>query len=73
MADNTRQIQPVPEKEEDIQPVPLVFYCKNCEKIVAAVQTKKKFQFRCPACNKTDVAFGTDLSVKNFYRIKETE
>ncbi len=71
MATTERTIKPLPKDEKDIQSDSLAFYCKRCEKSVKAIQTKRKFTFRCPICSKAEVAFGTELSVKNFYRIKE--
>ncbi len=71
MATTERTIKSLPKDEKDIKPDALGFYCKRCEKSVKAVQTKRKFTFRCSECGKAEVAFGTELSVKNFYRIKE--
>ncbi|MFH0834519.1 MAG: hypothetical protein V2A63_03995 [Patescibacteria group bacterium] len=70
MTSDLRPITKIPEKEEDIKPAKLAFYCKKCQEFVEAKQTKKKFTFRCPKCSKTDVAFGTEESLKNYYRIK---
>ena len=71
MASDSREIQPIPKNEEDIKPAKLVFYCKICEEIVEAKQAKKKFHFVCPKCGKQDIAFGTEESIRNHYRIKE--
>jgi Zn finger protein HypA/HybF involved in hydrogenase expression len=71
MANIERVITPLPPDEAAIPAAKLIFFCKNCEECVAATQTKKKFTFKCPKCSKTDVAFGTELSVKNFYRLKD--
>ena len=71
MASDLREIKPIPQNEADIPPAKLVFYCKNCEELVEAKQTKKQFTFRCPKCGKTEIAFGTEESIRNHYRIKE--
>ena len=70
MNSDSRTIQPIPKNEEDIPPANLVFYCKKCEELVEAKQTKKKFHFRCPKCGKEEVAFGTEESIRNHYHIK---
>lgn len=70
MASDIRPITPIPQNEADIPPAKLVFFCKKCEELVEAKQTKKKFTFRCPKCKKNEVAFGTEESIKNHYRIK---
>ncbi|MBU1089547.1 hypothetical protein KKF38_02020 [Patescibacteria group bacterium] len=70
MASDLRTITPIPKNEEEIPLAKLVFYCKKCEELVAAKQTKKKFTFRCPKCGKEEIAFGTEESVLNHYRIK---
>ncbi|MFH0776880.1 MAG: hypothetical protein V1936_04700 [Patescibacteria group bacterium] len=70
MTSDLRAISPIPQDEAAIPAAKLVFYCKNCQELVDAKQTKKKFTFRCPKCSKTEVAFGTEESLKNYYRIK---
>jgi len=70
MASDLRAITPIPKNEDEVLPAKLVFYCKKCEEIVDAKQTKKKFTFCCPKCGKNEIAFGTEESIKNHYRIK---
>lgn len=71
MASDLREIKPIPKDEDKIPSAKLVFYCKNCEEIVEAKQTKKKFKFICPKCGKHEIAFGTEESIHNYYRIRE--
>lgn len=71
MAKIERTIAPLPQTEEEIVPQKLLFYCRNCEKVISAKQTKQRFTFLCPVCGKTDVAYGTAVSVQNFYHIAE--
>lgn len=52
-------------------PETLVFYCKDCSKIVETTAVGNKFVYRCKVCNTKNVAFGTEKSIKSFYRIKE--
>ncbi len=50
---------------------PIVFYCKDCEKIVSAEKVGKKYVYKCKLCGTKNVAFGTEKSVKSFFRVKE--
>jgi hypothetical protein len=68
-----RVISPLPATEEAITPMKLVFFCRDCEKVVQAKQTRKKFVFACPLCGKTEIAFGTAISVQNFYHLSEDD
>ncbi len=71
MASDLREIMPIPKDEKKIPSGILVFYCKKCEELVSAKQTKKKFTFRCPKCGKDEIAFGTEESIRNHYRIRK--
>lgn len=52
-------------------PVTMVFYCKDCRKIVDTMPVGKKFVYVCNICKTKNVAFGTLKSIKNFYRVPE--
>jgi len=71
MSRDSREITAIPKDEEKIQPAKLVFFCKKCEELVEAKQTKKKFTFCCPKCGKEEIAFGTEESIRNHFRIKK--
>ena len=47
----------------------IVFYCKDCEKIVNTDRVGKKYVYKCKDCGTKNVAFGTDKSIKSFFRI----
>ncbi|MFA4890952.1 MAG: hypothetical protein WC604_01175 [Candidatus Gracilibacteria bacterium] len=49
----------------------IVFYCKDCEKIVSAEKIGKKYVYKCKLCGTKNVAFGTEKSIKSFFRVKE--
>lgn len=49
----------------------IVFFCKDCDKIVDATSVGNKFVYRCNICKTKNVAFGTEKSIKNFYHIKD--
>lgn len=52
---------------------PVVFYCKDCEKIVKVKPVGRKFVYRCAICGTKNVAFGTIKAIKNYYRYEEEE
>lgn len=56
---------------ENILKQNVVFYCKDCKKIVEASPVGRKFVYRCKSCNTKNVAFGTEKSIRNFYHIKD--
>lgn len=49
----------------------VVFFCKDCEKLVDTKPVGRKYVYRCAACGTKNVAFGTEEAVRNFYRVKE--
>lgn len=54
-------------------PLDLVFYCKDCRKIVETTPVGKKFVYTCNVCKTKNVAFGTAKSIKNFYRVVDAD
>lgn len=59
--------------KQEIQPAvavtKIVFYCKDCEKIVKGIKVGRKYVYKCPFCSTKNVAFGTEKSIKNFYNV----
>jgi hypothetical protein len=51
----------------------LIFYCKDCEKIVDVIPVGRKFVYKCAICKTKNVAFGTDKSIRNFFRLPEED
>ena len=51
--------------------VTVVFFCKDCEKIVVGIKIGGKYVYKCPLCHTKNVAFGTGKSIRSFYRVKE--
>lgn len=47
----------------------IVFYCKDCEKIVDGQKVGRKYVYKCPVCHTKNVAFGTEKSIKSFYHL----
>lgn len=54
-------------------PAPIIFYCKDCEKIVETKAVGRKYVYKCGICGTKNVAFGTEKSIVNYYRIEENE
>ena len=44
----------------------IVFFCKDCEKIVDGVKIGRKYVYKCPLCSTKNVAFGTEKSIRSF-------
>ncbi|MFA6550255.1 MAG: hypothetical protein WCT36_02780 [Candidatus Gracilibacteria bacterium] len=52
----------------------IVFYCKDCEKIVQADRAfGKKYVYKCRICKTKNVAFGTEKSIATYFHIEEPE
>ena len=58
-------------KQEDQVKGPIIFYCKDCEKIVDTDKVGRKYVYKCKKCGTKNVAFGTSKSIKSFFRVKE--
>ena len=56
---------------DNVLPAPMVFFCKDCQKIVETTTFGKKFVYKCNVCGTKNVAFGTEKSIRNFYHIKD--
>ncbi|HBB02870.1 MAG: hypothetical protein US89_C0007G0055 [Candidatus Peregrinibacteria bacterium GW2011_GWF2_38_29] len=52
----------------------IVFYCKDCEKIVQADRAfGKKYVYKCRICKTKNVAFGTEKSIATYFHIESEE
>ncbi|MFH0837783.1 MAG: hypothetical protein V1880_00770 [Patescibacteria group bacterium] len=56
--------------EDSGQPAKIVYYCRECKKIVAPKRIGKKLSFKCGECDKEEVSFGTEKSITSYYNIK---
>lgn len=65
------KILPNSRKVDNYLKEPVVFYCKDCEKIVKVRPLGRKFVYRCAICGTKNVAFGTGKAIKNYYRYEE--
>lgn len=49
----------------------IVFYCKECQKLIDnPVRKGKKYEYSCPECKKDRVSFGTRDAICDFFHIK---
>ena len=46
------------------------FYCKNCKKLVEVEKKRNRLSFICKECRASNVAFGIQNSLENYYNIK---
>ena len=61
-----------PRKVDNYLKETVVFYCKDCEKIVKVRPFGRKFVYRCAICGTKNVAFGTENAIKNYYRVDDS-
>lgn len=47
----------------------MVYFCKDCRKLVLAHRIGKKFAYKCAECGTKNVAFGTEKSIRSFYNV----
>lgn len=52
------------------EPAKIIYYCRDCEKLVKPKRIGKKLRFTCDECKGNNVAFGSEQSIASFYRIK---
>ena len=57
--------------EKDPKKGPIVFYCKDCNKIVDTNKVGRKYVYKCKECGTKNVAFGTEKSITSFFHIKD--
>lgn len=49
----------------------ILFFCKECQGIVSASKHPKRYAFSCNLCKSKQVAFGTEASIRKFFRLKD--
>ncbi|QQS59058.1 hypothetical protein IPN35_05745 [Candidatus Peregrinibacteria bacterium] len=60
----------IPEEEWENQEI--VFYCHNCETLVSVKKREEKnTKFVCQECDGESISFGTDKSIRGYFRIGE--
>lgn len=49
---------------------PILFYCRNCKKLVPEpVKKGTKYEYICPECKEDRVAFGTQKAICDFFQV----
>lgn len=59
---------PTPRLETQVN---IIFFCKDCYKIVEGIKVGRKYVYRCPLCKTKNVAFGSEKSIRSFYHVKD--
>ncbi len=57
----------------NIKGMGVFFFCKDCDKIVDVIPVGRKFVYKCSICKTKNVAFGTEKSIRSYYRVPEAE
>lgn len=50
-------------------PAKIVYYCPECKKLIVPKRVGNKFRFSCSECKNDLIAFGTEQSISNYYRL----
>lgn len=50
-------------------PAKIVYFCPQCKKLITPKRIGKKFRFSCAECRFDEIAFGTEESITNYYRL----
>ncbi len=56
---------------ETVDENPIIFYCKDCEKIVDVDRFGKKYVYKCKKCRTKNVALGTKKSIFGYFKLDE--
>lgn len=59
----------IDQDKQESQQINIVFYCKDCEKLVVGIKVGRKYVYRCSICKTKNVAFGIEKSIRNFYHV----
>lgn len=54
-------------------PAKIIYFCRDCEKVIKPKRIGKKFQFSCTECKGNNVAFGSEQSIQNYYKIPQKD
>ncbi len=53
---------------DDFEFSKIIYFCKDCKKIVDVIP-RRSMKFRCKECKSINIAFGTERSIRNYYKI----
>ncbi len=51
----------------------IIFYCKDCQEVVKTHKVGSKYVYKCAKCGTKNVAFGTQKSISNFFKLDTKE
>ncbi|MEK6615719.1 MAG: hypothetical protein AABZ32_06365 [Bacteroidota bacterium] len=51
----------------------IVFFCKDCDKITPVTKVNRRYSYTCNVCGTRNVAFGTEVSIRKFFHLPDTE
>ncbi|MDP4008147.1 MAG: hypothetical protein Q8P68_03055 [Candidatus Peregrinibacteria bacterium] len=51
----------------------IIFYCKECRGLVDVTKNPRKYSFTCNLCKGRQIAFGTDVSIRKFFHLKDDD
>lgn len=51
----------------------IIFYCKECRGLTNVNKNPRKYSFTCNLCKGRQVAFGTDVSIRKFFHLKDDD
>ena len=54
-------------------PAKIVYFCKDCQKLITPKRIGKKLRFKCDECKGENVAFGTEKSIQSYFDVKPKE
>ncbi len=54
-------------------PAKIVYFCKDCQKLIVPKRIGKKLRFKCDECKGENVAFGTEKSIQSYFDVKPKE
>lgn len=49
----------------------ILFFCKDCQGMVRVTKHPKRYSFSCNLCKSKQIAFGTEASIRKFFRLKD--
>jgi len=56
-------------KKADLDASPVVFFCRDCRKLVPAKKAEKKLKFSCEICGGKKIVFGTKRALENHFHL----
>ena len=58
-----------PTSDAEYENSPVAFYCSDCKKLVKGERQGKTLKFVCGECGGKRVSYGTENSLKNYFKL----